>query len=102
MICETRNVARANYALKKWRMARTISKYRTYFRAKKHVCGTDRFCAIGRLVAQRLKVFGSRILIYDPFVAKEEIEALGYEAVDKDTLLKESDIVILAWTYRTQ
>lgn len=95
MICETRNVARANYALKngEWREQYPNSGHILELRS---MCvGLIGFGAIGRLVAQRLKVFGSRILIYDPFVAKEEIEALGYEAVDKDTLLKESDIVSL-------
>lgn len=95
MICETRNIARANYALKngEWREQYPNSGHILELRS---MCvGLIGFGAIGRLVAQRLKVFGSRILIYDPFVAKEEIEALGYEAVDKDTLLKESDIVSL-------
>lgn len=95
MICETRNIARANYALKngEWREQYPNSGHILELRS---MCvGLIGFGAIGRLVAQRLKVFGSRILIYDPFVAKEEIEASGYEAVDKDTLLKESDIVSL-------
>lgn len=95
MICETRNIARANYALKngEWREQYPNSGHILELRS---MCvGLIGFGAIGRLVAQRLKAFDSRILIYDPFVAKEEIEALGYEAVDKDTLLKESDIVSL-------
>lgn len=95
MICETRNITRANYALKngEWREQYPNSGHILELRS---MCvGLIGFGAIGRLVAQRLKAFDSRILIYDPFVAKEEIEALGYEAVDKNTLLKESDIVSL-------
>lgn len=95
MICETRNIARANYALKngEWREQYPNSGHILELRS---MCvGLIGFGAIGRLVAQRLKAFDSRILIYDPFVAKDEIEALGYEAVNKDTLLKESDIVSL-------
>lgn len=95
MICETRNVARANYALKNGEWREQYPNTGHILELRSMCVGLIGFGAIGRLVAQRLKVFGSRILIYDPFVAKEEIEALGYEAVDKDTLLKESDIVSL-------
>ena len=95
MICETRNVARANYALKNGEWREQYPNTGHILELRSMCVGLIGFGAISRLVAQRLKVFGSRILIYDPFVAKEEIEALGYEAVDKDTLLKESDIVSL-------
>lgn len=55
--------------------------------------GIAGYGAIGREVAVRAKAFGMEILAYDPFVAKEKIEADGAIAVDLDTMLKESDMV---------
>jgi D-3-phosphoglycerate dehydrogenase len=49
--------------------------------------------AIGKRVAQILHGFGSRVMVFDPFVPAADIQKLGCEATDLDTLLKESDIV---------
>jgi autoinducer 2 (AI-2) kinase len=51
--------------------------------------------AVGRAVAQRLAGFGVELLVHDPFVATEEVEALGGTAVTLDALLAESDFVSL-------
>lgn len=95
MICETRNLARANHALKEgvWREAYPNSGNIRELRSC--TIGLIGFGAIGRLVAERLQPFGCRIIIHDPFVDAMEIEHCGYELVDKETLLKESDIVSL-------
>ena len=55
--------------------------------------GVAGYGAIGREVAVRAKAFGMEILAYDPYLAKEKIEADGARAVDLDTMLKESDII---------
>lgn len=55
--------------------------------------GIAGYGAIGREVAVRAKAFGMEILAYDPYLAKEKIEADGARAVDLDTMLKESDMV---------
>lgn len=49
------------------------------------------FGAIGRLVHEMLKPFGTRVLIHDPFVSP----AAGLEIVPLDELLKNADIVSL-------
>ena len=53
------------------------------------------FGTIGRLVAERLKSFGGRILIYDPYVDDEEIREKGCIPVTKKELLHQADIISL-------
>jgi len=49
--------------------------------------------AIGFCVGTILKTFGMKILVYDPYVKEERLEALDAKQVDLDTLMRESDIV---------
>lgn len=53
------------------------------------------FGTIGRLVADRLQVFGAKILVSDPFVPAEAVTAAGCEPVSKEELLRRSDFVTL-------
>jgi glyoxylate reductase len=55
------------------------------------------FGRIGRAVAKRARGFDMRVLYYDPFVAADDPFAaeIGAQAVDLDTLLRESDFVSL-------
>lgn len=95
MICETRNIARAHHALTQGEWREQYPNSGNIMEIRSSVIGLIGFGAIGRLVAERLKVFGCRILIHDPFVQDEVISALGYESVDKETLLQQSDIISL-------
>lgn len=51
------------------------------------------FGRIGRKIAEFLKPFNVKVLVADPFLAKESVGNLGATLVDKETLLRESDIV---------
>lgn len=51
------------------------------------------FGRIGRLVAQRAKSFGMRLIAHDSFVSSEDFTANGVEPVSFDRLLAESDAV---------
>ncbi len=59
----------------------------------KKTLGIIGFGRIGREVVKRMKAFEMDILVYDPYVGKEDIEKMGGKKVDLQTLLKESDIV---------
>ena len=48
---------------------------------------------IARATALKVKVFGVRVIAFDPFVSEEEAQQYGIKLVDFDTLLKESDII---------
>jgi D-3-phosphoglycerate dehydrogenase len=60
------------------------------------VVGVVGYGAIGSKVANLCKCFGSRTLVYDPYVPPEKIRGLGHEVVSSlDELLQNSDIVTL-------
>lgn len=42
-----------------------------------------------------LQAFGVEVLAYDPLMSKEEIEKMGAQKVDLETLLKQSDVISL-------
>jgi len=50
---------------------------------------------IGKEVIARLKPFGCRIIAYDPYLAADEMLALGVEKTDLETLFATADIVSL-------
>ena len=52
------------------------------------------FGQIGQRVAERLKPFGVKFLIYDPYVSEEVVKEYG-EKTDLDFLMKESDFITL-------
>lgn len=95
ILCEMRNLARANRALVNgiWREEYPNSDRIMELRSCK--AGIIGFGTIGRLVAERLRAFGAEILVSDPFVPAGEIERLGYLSVEKSRLLKEADVVTL-------
>ncbi|PZF83320.1 hydroxyacid dehydrogenase [Jiangella anatolica] len=49
----------------------------------------------GRATLHRLRPFGCRCLVYDPFLDKADAAALGAEPVDLQRLLRDSDVVSL-------
>ena len=53
------------------------------------------FGRIGRAVADRAKGFGLKILVCDPAVTADLAAESGVQAVDKDTILAESDFLCL-------
>lgn len=95
MLCESRNLARADEALKNhiWREQYPNSGHITELRSM--TIGIIGFGTIGRLVAELLQPFHTMIYANDPFVPADEIKKAGCVPVDRDTLLKQSDIITL-------
>lgn len=59
----------------------------------KSTVGLLGFGNIPRLLTDRLKGFGPKIIAYDPFVKKETAEEFGVELVDLDYLYKNADYI---------
>jgi D-3-phosphoglycerate dehydrogenase len=62
---------------------------------RQSVLGLVGFGRISRLVADRAKAFGMRVVGADPFVGAEEFDAEGVTGVDLPTLFSQSDIISL-------
>jgi len=50
---------------------------------------------IGSQVASRCKAFGMEILVNDPYITEEAASKLGARIVDKETLLKDADVITI-------
>ncbi len=64
------------------------------FELKNKTIGIIGFGQIGRRVADRLKPFEVKFLIYDPYVPEESIKPYG-KKVELDELMKESDFITI-------
>lgn len=96
MLCESRNICRANYALKNGKWREKFPNTATTIRELSDMTvGIIGFGSVGKLVAHKLSVFGCRILVSDPFFKPEPDEDYNCEFVTLNALLRESDIVSL-------
>lgn len=95
MLCEMRNISRADASLKAGVWRERFPNSAAIPELRNCTVGIVGFGTIGRLVAERLKPFGSRILVCDPYVPEDEVYGLGCTPADMQTLLMQSDIVTL-------
>jgi D-3-phosphoglycerate dehydrogenase len=61
----------------------------------RHVLGLVGYGNVGSRVARRALAFGMPVLVYDPYVAADQVESPGIEMADLDELLARSDFVSL-------
>lgn len=59
------------------------------------IMGIVSFGAIGQAIADRARAFGVEIIVYDPFISPTVVQEYGARLIDKATLLKESDYLIM-------
>ncbi len=95
ILSECRNIARAHYAIKNGEWRKTFSNNDNIMELNGKTIGMVGFGYIGTLLAKKLSGFDVNILIYDPYVSKEDIEKQGYKKAELDELLKASDVVTL-------
>lgn len=95
MICETRNVARAHYAMKNGEWRESFPNVGRVFELRGKTVGLVGFGTIGRLVSEKLQPFNVNILATDPFVSPGDPDLARWNVrlVDPDTLFSQSDIV---------
>ena len=95
ILAESRNIARSHLALHKgsWRKQFVNTPYSGVLRGK--TTGLVGYGRIGRLVARKLKGFGVRILVYDPYAAADMIVADGCKTTGISELFRQSDFISL-------
>jgi len=95
IIAESRNIARAHYAIKngKWRKNFLNSDWIPQLNEK--TIGIIGFGYIGKLLVKKLSGFNVKIIVHDPFINRPIGNEYDVRLVDKETLLKESDFVTL-------
>ncbi len=96
ILCETRNIARSDRALKSnyWREDYPNSKS-SIREIHDMTIGIVGFGSVGRLVAEKLSVFGCNIFVCDPFISESAYDFINYSFVDLHSLLRKSDVVTL-------
>jgi len=99
MIAENKNIARAHLAIME-------GGWRKKFKNQAYIRNMDRctvgivgFGYIGRRVIDRLKGFGCKIVVHDPFLDPKVIADAGETPVSLDELLAVSDFVSLHLRY---
>ncbi len=90
MMALTRNIPQGTLSMKAGRWDKKKLQGREVFNKTLGVIG---FGKIGSIVADRAKGLRMQVLVYDPFVAPEQIEKAGYESVTLDALYQRADYI---------
>ena len=92
LLAQARNVPQAHAALKAGRWER--SRWEGVELADKTL-GVVGLGRIGKLVADRAKGFGMRLVAYDPFVSADRARQMGVELLGLDQLVAEADFLTI-------
>lgn len=90
ILSEVRNIARSHAFLKNGQWRREFPNSVEIPELNEKTVGLVGYGAVGRLMAQYLQAFGSRIVAFDPYCHGDPAPA---ELVDLQTLLRQSDVV---------
>jgi D-3-phosphoglycerate dehydrogenase len=90
MMSLTRNIPQGTVSLKKGRWDKKKLQGREVFNKTLGVIG---FGKIGSIVADRAKGLRMRVVVYDPFVAPEQIQKAGFESLSLDDLYAQADYI---------
>jgi D-3-phosphoglycerate dehydrogenase len=94
ILTECRGISRAHCALADGVWRGDLYRYdRAGRELNGQTIGLIGFGIIARMLVPYLKSFQMRVLVYDPYVAAEQIADVGVDHSDLDTLLKSSDII---------
>ena len=92
LLSQARNVPQAHAALKAGRWERTRWEGVELCDKTLGIVGLGR---IGKLVADRAKAFGMRLVAFDPFVSADRARTMGVELLALDQLVAESDFITI-------
>ncbi|HHV78641.1 MAG TPA: C-terminal binding protein [Firmicutes bacterium] len=71
----------------------SLAPLKPMYRLKGRTLGLFGFGKIPRLVAEKARAFGFKVITTDPYITDEFAERFGAKKVDFDTLLRESDVI---------
>jgi len=92
LLAQARNVPQAHAALKQGRWERARWEGIELADKTLGIVGLGR---IGKLVADRAKAFGMRLVAFDPFVSADRARTMGVELLTLDQLVAESDFITI-------
>jgi D-3-phosphoglycerate dehydrogenase len=92
LLAQARNVPQAHSALKAGRWERSRWEGVELSEKTLAVVGLGR---IGKLVADRARAFGMRLIAYDPFVSAERARQMGVELMPLDQAVAEADFLTI-------
>jgi D-3-phosphoglycerate dehydrogenase len=90
MMALTRNIPQGTLSMKAGRWDKKKLQGREVYNK---VMGIIGFGKIGSIVADRAKGLRMQVVVYDPFVAPEQIEKAGYQSVTLDELYRRADYI---------
>lgn len=94
MIAENKNIARSHKLIFDGQWCKKYANQEYIHNMRNCTVGLIGYGYIGSRVAKRLSGFESRVIVYDPFVKREELEKEGVETVGSlDELLAQADFV---------
>jgi len=92
LLSQARNVPQAHAALKAGRWERARWEGVELADKTLGIVGLGR---IGKLVADRAKAFGMRLVAFDPFVSADRARTMGVDLVTLDQVITESDFITI-------
>jgi D-3-phosphoglycerate dehydrogenase len=95
MIAENKNIARSHKLLFEGKWCKKYANQEYIHNMNVCTVGIIGFGNIGCRVAERIKGFGSKIVVYDPYLKSDVIEKAGYTSVSLEELLTQSDFVTI-------
>lgn len=93
MIAENKNIARSHKLIFEGKWCKKYTNQEYIHNMRMCTVGLIGYGYIGSRVGERLKGFGSRVIVYDPFVDSKKSEEQGVTSVTLDELLTQSDFV---------
>ena len=95
MIAESKNIVRGSMALRKGEWPKEFYNFEYTNNLRSSTVGIIGFGAIGLRVANKLRAFDANVIVYDPFVPKEEVLKAGCKPVGLDTLIRDADMITI-------
>ena len=95
MISECKNIAKSHAQLKAGIWNKDYPNSDNYTDMRNKTVGIIGYGWIGKLVEKELSGFGTKVIVYDPFLSEERIKENGGCPVTLDDLLEKSDIITI-------